>query len=201
MTITYELGDSLYVNLTNKCSNDCDFCVRNAHDNVNGRDNLWLEREPSLDEIKSDFEKRDLSKYSSVVFCGFGEPFMRFDIMLETAKWLKATYSDIKIRINTNGQGNLIEERDVTPELNGLIDCISISLNAENAEKYQAVCHSEYGEAAYEKILEFATLAKRYVPKVVFTVVEVVMPPEAIEECRKIAEKCGVSFRVREYIE
>lgn len=200
MTITYELGKSLYVNITNRCSNDCSFCVRLEHDGVNGKDSLWLDREPTVDEIKADFEIRDLTKYDAVVFCGYGEPMIRAYDVIEVSKWLKAKMPDIKIRINTNGQANLICGEDITPKLEGLIDCVSISLNAENAAKYQDVCRSEFGKAAYEGLLEFATLAKKYVPEVVFSVVDI-MPKEEIEACRKIAQERGVSFRVREYIE
>ena len=146
MIITYELHNSLYVNLTNRCSNACTFCVRTKHDNVNGEDDLWLEREPTLDEIKADFEKRDLDKYDAVVFCGFGEPTERFDDLIAVAKWLKSKHPGLSIRINTNGQANLICGRDVTPEMEGVIDCVSISLNAENAEKYQSLCRSRFGE-------------------------------------------------------
>lgn len=200
MTITYELGDSLYVNITNRCSNDCSFCVRNEHNGVNGKDNLWLDREPTVDEIKADFEKRDLEKYDAVVFCGYGEPMMRAEVVIVVAKWLKEKMPNLPIRINTNGQANMIYKKDITPQLKGIIDCVSISLNEENAEKYQKICKSVFGEAAYEGILEFARLAKRYVPSVVFSVVDI-LPKDEIEHCRKIAEECGVSFRVREFIE
>lgn len=199
MTITYELGSSLYVNITNRCSNACTFCVRNKHDTVNGKDNLWLDREPTIDEIKTDFKRRDLSEYDAVVFCGYGEPMMRADVVIEIAKWLKKKHPDIKIRINTNGQANMIYKKDITPQLEGIIDCVSISLNAENAEKYQKLCKSEFGEEAYTGLLEFARLAKRHVPEVVLSVVDI-MKPEEIEQCRKIAEDCGVTFRVREFI-
>lgn len=199
MTITYELGSSLYVNITNRCSNACTFCVRNKHDTVNGKDNLWLDREPTIDEIKTDFKRRDLSEYDAVVFCGYGEPMMRADVVIEIAKWLKKNHPDIKIRINTNGQANMIYKKDITPQLKGIIDCVSISLNAENAEKYQKLCKSEFGEEAYTGLLEFARLAKRHVPEVVLSVVDI-MKPEEIEQCRKIAEDCGVTFRVREFI-
>lgn len=201
MTITYEYGDSLYVNMTNCCSNACTFCERNFRDDVNGKDSLWLEREPTVEEIKEDFEKRDMEKYRSVVFCGFGEPTERFDDLIVIAKWLKEKFSGLSIRINTNGQASLICGRDVTPELEGCIDCVSISLNAENAEKYQKLCVSRFGaEAAFKGIQEFAKSAKKYVPEVVFSVVDVISEQE-IEACRKIAQDCGVSFRVREYVE
>ncbi len=201
MTITYELQDSLYVNLTNRCSNACTFCVRNKHNSVNGKDDLWLDREPTIEEIKADFQRRDLKKYKAVVFCGYGEPTIRFDEMIAVAKWLKEENPNLPIRINTNGQANLIHGRDVTPFLKGCIDCVSISLNAENAEKYQELCISEFGgEAAFTGLQDFAKKAKAYVPEVVFSVVDI-MSNEEIEACRKIAKACGVSFRVRSFIE
>ncbi len=201
MTITYELGNSLYVNLTNRCSNACTFCVRNEHDGVNGKDNLWLDREPTIEEIKADFLKRDLKKYDAIVFCGYGEPTERFDDMILVARWLKELEPDIKLRLNTNGQANLISGRDVTPELEGCMDTVSISLNAENSEKYQGLCQSKFGgENAFNGLQEFAKLAKKYVPEVIFSVVDI-MPQNEIENCRKIADECGVGFRVREFIE
>ncbi|MEG1442122.1 MAG: TIGR04100 family radical SAM protein [Oscillospiraceae bacterium] len=200
MTITYEYFKSLYVNITNRCSNACTFCVRNNHDDVNGKDNLWLEHEPTIDEIKADFETRDLSKYDAIVFCGYGEPTERIDDVVEISKWLKHKNKNIKIRINTNGQTNLIANRDVTSEFKDVIDCVSISLNAENADKYQILCRSRFGgDAAFEGLQDFARLEKKTVPEVIFTVVDI-MPKDEIEECRKIAENCGVKFRVRKYI-
>ena len=201
MTITYEFEGSLYINVTNRCSNDCSFCVRNNHETVNGTDNLWLDREPTTEEIKNDFKKRDMSKYDSIVFCGYGEPLMRFDDCMEVAKWLKKTYPEIPIRINTNGQANLIEKRDVTPEFEGIIDSISISLNAANSKRYHEICQSAFGEAAFDGLQEFAQLSKRFVPKVTLSIVDHNISKEEIETCRKIAAKCGVDFRVRAYIE
>ena len=201
MTITYEFEDALYVNFTNRCSNDCVFCLRNNHDDVNGEDNLWLDREPTLDEIKADFMTRDMSKYTWVVFCGYGEPLMRFDTCIDTAKWLKKTYPHIKIRINTNGQASLIEGYDVTSKLEGIIDSLSISLNAPNAKQYDKLCHSVFGEAAFDALLDFAKNAKNFVPNVTLSIVDHDLSSAEIEECRKLANDCGVSFRVRQYIE
>ena len=201
MTITYEYHNSLYVNITNRCSNACVFCVRTKHDNVNGKDDLWLDREPSIEEIKADFEKRDLSKYDEIVFCGYGEATERFDDLIEIARWIKSKKTDSVIRINTNGQANLINGRDVTPELDGAIDIIGISLNASNAKEYQDICKSRYGEESFEALQDFAKRAKDYVKLVVFSVVDKTIPESDIEICRKIAEDCGVKFRLREYIE
>lgn len=200
MIITYICGNSLYINLTNRCSNECVFCVRDKHDNVNGEDNLWLDREPTVDEIKADIAKRDLSKFDMIVFCGFGEPFERFDDCRDIAKWIKENYG-MKIRVNTNGQGSLIAGRNIAPEMDGLFDIVSISLNTDTAEKYDALCKSRFGEKAYEGLIDFAKETKKYADEVIFSVVDTVTTPEEIENCRKIAEICGVSFRVREYIE
>lgn len=201
MTITYICGNSLYINLTNRCSNRCTFCVRDKHDNVNGEDNLWLTREPSVEEIKEDIKTRRVEDFDMVVFCGFGEPFERFDDCLAIAKWIKETYGDVKIRVNTNGQGSLIAKRDITPELFGAFDIVSISLNTDTAEKYDALCQSEFGIGAFDALIEFGKNAKKYVKEVIFSVVDHVTTPEEIENCRKIAADAGVSFRVREYIE
>ena len=197
MTITYEVGNGLYVNTTNRCSNACEFCVRATVESYYG--DLWLEHEPTVDEICESILARDLSKYTEIVFCGYGEPTERIDDILAVARRVKAV-CDLPIRINTNGQGSMIAERDITPELAGLIDVVSISLNTADAESYQAICHSRFGTAAYQGLLDFAKAAKRYVPKVVLSVVDTTIPDAEIEACRKIAENCGVTLRVREFI-
>ncbi len=200
MTITYICGNSLYINLTNRCSNQCAFCVRDKHDNVNGEDDLWLDREPTVEEIKEDIAKRDLSKFDMIVFCGFGEPFERFDDCRDIAKWIKENYG-MKIRVNTNGQGSLIAGRNIAPEMEGLFDIVSISLNTDTAEKYDALCVSRFGLDAFDGLIDFAKEVKKYAKEVIFSVVDKVLSPEEIENCRKIANECGVSYRVREYIE
>lgn len=201
MTITYEFDGALYVNFTNRCCNDCTFCLRNNHDNVNGKDNLWLDHEPTFEEITADFEKRDMTRYEWVVFCGYGEPLMRFDTCIKTAKWLKANYPDLKIRVNTNGQASLVEGYDVTPKFEGIIDAISISLNAPTARQYDQLCRSAFGEAAFEALLDFAKRAKAFVTSVTLSVVDHDLTKEEISICKKLADDCGVSFRVRKYIE
>lgn len=199
MTITYVSGNQLYVNLTNRCSNRCEFCLRESTDRVGDSGSLWLDREPTREEILEDIGKRDLSKYRELVFCGFGEPFYRADDIAWIAAEVRKA-SSIPMRINTNGQGDLINGRPTLPALQGLIDTVSISLNEPTAEEYQKVCHCEFGgEAAFSAILKFARDAREYIPHVIFSVVDV-MPKEKIEQCRRIAEECGVKFRVREYI-
>lgn len=198
MNIAYKYQNSLYVNLTNRCTNKCKFCIRFTPSGVNQID-LWLEHEPSVEEIIAALNEAGFMDYPEVVICGYGEPLLRIDEVLEVARYLKSK-KDIKIRVNTNGHANRYAGRDVTPEMKGLIDTISISLNAENAEKYQEICVCDYGEEGFYEMLDFAKKAKEYVPEVVLSVVDVI-GEDAIEKCRKIAEDVGVTYRVREFSE
>ena len=198
MNIAYKYQNSLYVNLTNRCTNKCKFCIRFTPSGVDQID-LWLEHEPSVEEIIDALNKANFMDYPEVVICGYGEPLLRIDEVLEVARYLKSK-KDIKIRVNTNGHANRYAGRDVTPEMKGLIDTVSISLNAENAEKYQEICICDYGEEGFYEMLDFARKAKEYVPEVVLSVVDVI-GEDAIEKCRKIAEDVGVTYRVREYSE
>jgi len=198
MTITYEVGNSLYLNITNRCSNHCTFCVRNTSDGVGNGLNLWLEKEPTVDEVLEDIQKRTISEYKEFVFCGYGEPMMRTDDLIEICKKLKASYT-ILIRINTNGQANLIYGQDITPLLEGWVDSVSISLNAKDRQEYQALCLSDFGDTAFEGMLDFAAKCKKYVSNVALTVVDIISS-EDIQACRLIAESIGVEFRVRHFV-
>lgn len=195
--ILYEVGNGLYVNLTNRCTNNCDFCVRVQKDGYYG--DLWLDAEPTAEDVIKELGNFDLSKYSEFVFCGYGEPTIQLDALLSVAKYVRSV-SDITIRINTNGHANLIHGYDVTPKFEGLIDEVSISLNTADARSYQDLCHCEFGEAAYDALLEFATLSSRYVKKVILSVVETTISDADIEKCQKIAKDCGVTLKVREFI-
>ncbi|HEX3012501.1 MAG TPA: TIGR04100 family radical SAM protein [Syntrophomonadaceae bacterium] len=199
MTITYEVGNSLYINITNRCTNKCLFCIRNISDGVGSGTNLWLEQEPTIDEVVEDIQRRDITRYKEFVFCGYGEPMMRTNDIIEICKKLKEKYS-IPIRINTNGQANLICGKDITPQLEGLVDAVSISMNARDNNKYQAICQSKYGEGAYEAMLDFAAKCKKYIPRVILTVVDLISL-EDIQYCKKIAQRIGADFRVRHYLE
>ena len=198
MTICYVLENVLYINLTNRCTNRCTFCVRDKDCGI-GDVNLWLEREPTVDEIIKDVDRFNPEKYKEVVFCGYGEPTMRLDDLLKVAKHIKEKYS-VRTRINTNGQANLYFEEDITPKLKGLIDCVSISLNAKNAKEYDELCLSDFGEEAFFGLIDFAKKCKNQVSEVIMSVVDV-LPKEDIEECRKIAQDAGVRLRVRELIQ
>lgn len=196
MTIVYKVHNNLYVNLTNRCSCSCVFCLRQNRDHMEESDSLWLDHEPTLQEVKDAFAKEDMSQYEEVVFCGFGEPTERMDLLLEVATFVKKNYQK-PIRINTNGQANLINGRDVAPELKGLVDTISISLNTPNEEKYNEMVRSIYGDKAYGAMLDFAREAKKYVPNVVLSTVDTTLSKEEEEQCRQICEKLAVTYRIR----
>lgn len=190
--ITYEINDALYINITNRCANNCSFCIRNHPDSF-GFD-LWLSKEPSIEEIMGNIKNSE--KYSEVVFCGFGEPLERFREVIEICRYLKQ--KDIRTRVNTNGQANLIWKKNIVPELCGLVDSISISLNAKNAGDYVKLCRPDNGEAAYEAVLDFAKECVKHIPEVWLTVVDVISAYD-IEICRGIALGIGANFRVRHY--
>jgi len=200
-TITYEYGDNLYVNPTNRCNFNCEFCLRkNGNDGSIYTHNLWLEREPTKEEILESIESRDLSKYRQLVFVGFGEPTYRMEDICWVVDRMKEHGTKIYTRMDTNGTGSLIHGRDIAPEFAGRFDMVSISLNTDTAEKYDALCHPEQ-QGAYEAMKTFAKEVRKYVPTVMMTVVDTI-PAEEIENCRRICEEeIGAIYRVREYIE
>ncbi|MDO8445794.1 MAG: YchF/TatD family DNA exonuclease [Deltaproteobacteria bacterium] len=193
--LAYPIRDSLYLNITNRCTNRCAFCAKFKSYTVKGH-YLELSHEPDFNEVITAIG--DPSRYKEVVFCGYGEPLLRLDIVKEVAKWLKSR--DLKVRINTDGLANLVHGRNILPELKGLVDSISVSLNAESAERYVKICRPPQGEAAYEAVKEFIKEAKSYILEVQASVVA--LPGVPVERCREIAEKeLGVRFRAREYNE
>jgi len=194
-SIAYQIGNSLYLNITNRCTNKCTFCIRYKTKLFNSKHELWLTKEPTTEEIVK--AVGDPSKYKEVVFCGYGEPLVRLDTVKEVSKWLKA--KGAFVRIDTNGHGNLIHKRNILPELKGLVDSISISLNAENNEIYQKVCLPDFGAGTFDAIIEFTKEAKKYIPNVEITVVDI--PEINVAEAKRIADDLGVSFRARTYYE
>ena len=185
MNIFYEVHGGLYVNLTNRCSCDCTFCLRNAGDGAHGSDTLWLDHEPSLDEALATLREIDLRGYGEVVFCGYGE------------QAAAQGRPDIRVRLNTNGQGSLIAGRDVCPELAGLIDAVSISLNTPDAEEYLRLTRSRFGEEAYGAMLDFAREVRAFVPEVTLTTVQTTLTAEEEEACRALCDDLGVAYRIR----
>lgn len=189
--IAYRIRDSLYLNITNRCTNRCGFCVRFHTSFVKGH-NLHLESEPSAKEVINAIG--DPSPYKEVVFCGLGEPLMRLDLIIEVSKWLKSRGS--RVRINTNGHGNMIYSRNILPELEGLVDSMSISLDAEEKEKYEEVCKPDFKDS-FEGVISFIKEAKKHIPEVNVTVVT--LPTIDVEKCKKIAKDLGVGIRIRSY--
>lgn len=199
---TSDSPDSLYLNLTNRCSNACRFCVRTVDENYYADGGLWLRREPTAEEVLEILKtwKKPLGGYKSVVFCGFGEPCERMETLLEVAKGVRKMVPSLSIRLNTNGQARLLCPEDPLPRMQGLIDAVSISLNAPTAERYAEICRPRFGEKAFSAMLEFARDAKRYIPDVVLSVVDESLTPEEIDACRTLADSLGVRLRVRKMI-
>jgi len=202
-TLAYILDGKIYINLTNRCTNDCIFCLRNDKSDVCGQE-MWLDNEDFeaddvLRQLKELLESNKNVK--DVVFCGYGEPMLKFDILKEVAKYIRVNYPDIKIRINTNGHANYVLKRNVAPELNGLIDTISVSLNAENAQEYDRLSQPKF-DNAYEEVKKFI---KSCADEGIETIASIVDGYKGehhnIERCEKIANELGAKLRVREWIE
>lgn len=200
MTITYPVKNGIYVNMTNRCPCACTFCLRKNSDSVYGSEPLWLDREPTVEEVCQSIDKWNFEEYDEVVFCGYGEPTERLYDLLEVAKYIKSK-SDIKIRINTNGLADLIFGEPTAEKLKGLIDTVSISLNATNKEDYLKAVRPKFGEIAYDAMLKFTKDCTSYVPNVVMTVVDVVTSTEEQEKSREICESLGATLRIRPYEE
>ncbi len=197
--ITYQVGDSLYLNITNRCTNQCPFCIRYKSREFNQQHLLWLDMEPTAEELLS--EIGDASKYKQIVFCGYGEPTIRLDVIKAVSTELKSEFKskNLKIRLDTNGHGNLFWGKNILPELKGLIDYVSVSLNAPDAETYDKLCRSLYGKAAFPAVLDFIKEAKKYIPEVEASVVD--LPAVDKEKARALAAELGVKFRIRPYYE
>lgn len=189
--IAYPIRDSLYLNITNRCTNSCSFCVRFFTDYVKGH-NLKFENEPSVTEIIS--RLGNVSKYREVVFCGYGEPLLRLDVVKEVARFLKE--KNVRLRLNTNGQGNLINKKNIVPELKGLIDEVSVSLNVDTEMNYSKFCHPQFGMETFGKIKEFTLECKKYIPLVSVTFMD--LAGVDFKECERIAKnELKVNFRIR----
>jgi TatD family-associated radical SAM protein len=169
-------------------------------DKVGNSDSLWLEREPTAEEVKAEFARFDMDNYDEVVFCGFGEPTEALDVVLEVAAYVKENFRN-DIRLNTNGLGSLIRGENIAPLLQGLVDTVSISLNNPHADEYHALVRSKFGDRSFDAMLEFAEQCTKYVPQVVMTTVDTTISHEEEEECRQICEKIGAAYRIRPWEE
>ncbi len=198
MTILYKVHNNLYVNLTNRCPCACTFCLRQNMDTVSEVDDrsLWLEHEPTYEEILEDFKNYDMTEFNEVVFCGYGEPTERLDMLLKVAAYVKESFGN-KIRVNTNGMADLIWGKDTTPDFEGLVDTVSISLNTPNPEKYHELVRCKFGMKSFDAMLSFAKNVRKYVPNVVMTTVDTTLTKEEEEQCREICWELGVTYRIR----
>lgn len=197
MTISYAVGKNLYLNLTNRCPCACTFCIRSFGDGAYGSDPLWLEHEPSYEEVCADLQQRDLSSYQEVVFCGFGEPTERMELLQQVAAYLKA-HGVSCIRLNTNGLADLIYGKPMAHALQGYVDVVSVSLNAGTAAEYEAVTRPKFGTAAFPAMQQFAVACKQYVPNVMFSVVDV-LPESELEAAKELAAKLDIPLRIRKF--
>ncbi|MBQ0033464.1 MAG: TatD family nuclease-associated radical SAM protein [bacterium] len=199
MTATYRVGEGLYVNLTNRCPCACTFCIRQNGDGVYGSDSLWLEREPMTDEVCASIEE-NFGNCRELVFCGYGEPTERLDTLLEVAARFRKAHPAIPVRVNTNGLSDLIAGEPTAHRFEGLVDAVSISLNAPTAEEYVALCRPKFGAAAYPALLKFAEEVKGFVKDVTLTVVGTgALTSEKEAACRRVAAEHGVPLRVRRF--
>ena len=197
-TYVYVLDGNLYINLTNKCSNGCDFCVRNERTSYYGN-YLWLRHgEPTPEKVIAAVSGMgDLSRFKEAVFCGFGEPTYRVEEMTALCDYFHS--KGLATRLNTNGQGNLINKRDIVPELKNKIDLVNVSLNASCAEKYQKICRSQFGESGFEAMIEFAKLCKKNGVNCRFSIVDCI-GEEEVEACKRLAESARIPLYIRSYI-
>ena len=197
--IIYTDAGSAYMNITNKCPCSCIFCIRSNGDGLGSAESLWLKKDPTLDEIKAEIDAFDFSPSREVVFCGYGEPTQALDNLIETARYLKEKHG-LKIRLNSNGLSDLVNGKPTAHLLEGVVDSISISLNAPDTESYHRVARSKFGMDAFPALIKFAEDCKKYIPQVKFTVVDAITGDE-IERCKKLADEMGITLRVREWIQ
>ncbi|MCL6610059.1 MAG: TatD family nuclease-associated radical SAM protein [Peptococcaceae bacterium] len=190
LIVTYKIGDRLYLNVTNRCTNNCEFCIRYTARGVGY--NLWLEREPGVEEVVGSLG--DLRPYSEIVFCGYGEPLIRMDLVKEVAGHIKREWGK-PVRVNTNGHADLIHGPGSAENLKGLVDRINVSLNAHSEEKYLEICRPVFGRGTYEAVIGFAESCIGSIPDITLSVVE--WPGVDVNKCREVAERLGVNFLLR----
>jgi TatD DNase family protein len=193
-TIGYMIRDSLYLNITNRCSNHCTFCPKFDEFTVKGHE-LRLSHEPNFAEVMAAVDAAE--GFVEVVFCGYGEPLIRLDLVKEVATELKRRGH--KVRINTDGQANLVHGRNILPELSGMVDALSVSLNAADADTYQALCNTPFGADGFQGVCDFLREAKHHIPQV--TASAVTVPGLDVAKVKELAQTLGVEFREREYAE
>ena len=183
--ILYVYKDKVYLNITNKCPCACTFCIRSKKDAIGDASNLWLNHNPSFDEVKAAIDAFDFNGYNEIIFCGYGEPTNSFDVLVKTAQYIRSKLG-IKIRVNTNGLGSLVNGRDISAELCSNVDSVSISLNCSNKEDYLKTVRPKFGIDSFDEMLDFAKKCRALTENVALSVVDVI-GEEEVEKCKKIS--------------
>lgn len=192
----YRVGENIYINLTNKCSNNCSFCIRNGREGMNDI-KLWLSKEPAAADVFAQLKLQgDLKKFGEIVFCGFGEPTYNLDTLIEVGRFLVG--SGYKVRLNTNGHGSRINGKNIVPLIKNSLTEINVSLNSGDKEKYAAECESIYGLEAYDIMLQFAKECKKEGIRVVLSVVDIIGEAEILK-CQAVAKQNNLPLRVRKF--
>lgn len=194
----YCYGDKLYLNITNKCHLDCTFCIRKNKQGLGDAESLWLEQEPTVEQIVEQVERRGPGNFKQIVFCGYGEPTERLSDLVTMAKRLKKLPDCPPIRLDTNGLSSLIHGYDTAPDLAERFDAVSVSLNAPNAAGYAALCPSPWGEDAFFAMLDFARRMHKLVRDTRLTVVDVI-GDEQVAQARELAQRLDIPLHVRPY--
>ena len=196
--ILYTYKNGVYLNITNKCPCRCTFCIRSMGDGLGSAESLWLKGDPSLEEIIASIDAFDFTSYNEIIFCGYGEPTCALDNMIATCDHIRATHPQLKIRLNTNGLSDLINKKPTAKLICDHIDSISISLNASNAESYNAVTRPSFGPAAFDAMIAFTKECKQYISEIKLSVVDTISAEE-IEASKAVAAELGIPLRVRNY--
>ncbi len=196
--IIYTLEGGTYFNITNKCPCNCAFCIRSKGDAVGDAERLWFDEEPTIEEIKAAIDNYDFSNVNEAVFCGYGEPTNALDNLLEAARYVKAKKPGIKLRINTNGLSDLINERPTAKEICSVIDIISVSLNNPDSQQYDKITRNIFKGKAFDAMIKFTKECVACGNEVHMTVVDVISK-ENIEKSREICESLGAKFVLRSF--
>jgi TatD DNase family protein len=188
--LAYELHGNCYINLTNQCTLRCSFCPKfNKQWDVQGYD-LKLTSQPTAVDILQAIG--DPGRFQEVVFCGLGEPTMYLSVLLDVAE---ALHGQVRVRLNTDGLGNLVQGMDIIPDLAGKVDALSISLNAQSEAVYNRHCRPPQ-TGTYPALLDFIESARKHFDDITLTAIDGLEGVD-IDACRAIANSFGVKFRRR----
>ena len=194
-SILYTLGNEVYANITNHCDCNCTFCIRHNGNGVGDAGNLWYDREPSVQEIMAEMDAFDFKPYKELVYCGYGEPTCALDKLIESAAHVRKR--GIKIRLNTNGTGNLYNGKDIVPLLAQVVDSVSISLNAPDEASYNEVTKPQFPDS-FAAMCQFAVFCREHGIATRFTVVDVI-GPEQIRRSQELADRLEIPLHVRKH--